>query len=58
MNIQSRVVQVIKTIYTKGDGTQENPVRSVTAYFDFDGHLICEKDDLLDFTKDDQISEN
>lgn len=57
MNIQSYVVQVIKTVYVKGNGTEEDPVRKVTAYFDLDGNLICERDDFLDSIKDNQISE-
>ncbi len=48
MNAHSRVIQVIQTTYSKGIGTQEDPARRVTAYFDFDGKLICERDEFLE----------
>ncbi len=51
MNAKSRIIQVIETSYIIGDGTSENPVRIVTAYFKFDGRLIYEHDEFLESLK-------
>lgn len=43
----AKVIQVIQTKSTRGKGTDADPVREVTQYWDFEGNLICEKDSLL-----------
>lgn len=40
----AKVVQVIKTKSTRGDGTSANPKREVIQYWDFDGNLIGSHD--------------
>lgn len=50
MNAHSEVIQVIKTVYTKGEGTKNDPIRQVIAYFNFDGTQICEKDEYMETT--------
>lgn len=40
----ARVIQVIQTVFEKGDGTEANPCREVTQYWDFEGNLIATKD--------------
>ena len=42
----AKVIQVIETKSTRGKGTDADPVREVTQYWDFEGNLICEKDIL------------
>ncbi|MBR3591624.1 MAG: carboxypeptidase [Clostridia bacterium] len=42
----AKVIQVIQTKSTRGKGTDADPVREVTQYWDFEGNLICEKDSL------------
>ncbi len=56
MRTHSRVIQVIETCYTKGDGTPDNPGRKVTAYFNFDGKLIYEHDEFLEDLKKSKIN--
>lgn len=44
-NVNSaKVIQVIETKSTRGKGTDADPVREITQYWDFEGNLICEKD--------------
>lgn len=43
----ARVIQVIETKSTRGKGTDADPVRHVTQYWDFEGNLICEKDSVI-----------
>ena len=40
----AQVIQVIKTEAMRGEGTQEDLCRTVTHYWDFDGHLLAEND--------------
>lgn len=40
----ARVIKVIATTALKGRGTDEDPARIVTQYWDFDGNLLGEKD--------------
>lgn len=40
----ARVIQVIETRSIRGAGTNEDPVRDLTQYWDFDGHLLAEFD--------------
>ena len=43
--IQSaEVIQVIQTRSKRGEGTKKDPVRIVTQYWDFEGHLLAEND--------------
>ena len=43
--IQSaEVIQVIQTRSKRGEGTEKDPVRIVTQYWDFEGHLLAEND--------------
>lgn len=35
---------VIKTIFRKGNGTENDPYREVVQYWTLDGELLCEKD--------------
>ena len=47
-NIKSAVVEqviVIKTV--RGSGIEKDPVRIVTQYWDFEGHLLAENDPLV-----------
>jgi hypothetical protein len=42
---QARVIQVIETKAIRGMGkSEEDPVRTVIQYWDFDGLLLAEKD--------------
>ena len=36
--------QMIKIVFTAGDGTPSDPVRLICQYWDMDGNLIKEKD--------------
>ena len=36
--------QVIKIVFTAGDGTPSDPVRLICQYWDMDGNLIKEND--------------
>ncbi len=40
----ARVIKVIETQSLKGEGTQQNPCRTVKQYWDFNGTLLAEKD--------------
>lgn len=39
------IVEVIHVEATRGNGTEENPVRIVHQYWSKDGQLLAEKDD-------------
>lgn len=41
----SEVIQVIKTTFLRGIGTEDDMYRQVTAYHDLDGNLLAERDD-------------
>jgi hypothetical protein len=43
---RARVIQVIETHSLKGLGASEDPVRVLTQYWDFDGNLLAESDDV------------
>ncbi len=47
----ARVIQIIETKSTRGKGTDADPVRVVTQYWDFDGNLICEKDAIRELER-------
>lgn len=40
----ARVVQVIETKAKRGLGTEKDPVREVTQYWDLDGNFLAEMD--------------
>lgn len=43
------IIKLIRTtIKRAGKGTDENPVRIITQYWDFDGNLLFEYDPYLD----------
>ena len=41
---RAKVVHVIETQGLKGVGTKEDPVRTITQYWDFEGNLLAESD--------------
>ena len=42
----AKIIPVIKTTNTRGDGTRVNPSRVVTQYWSVDGQLLFEKDPI------------
>lgn len=40
----AKVMKVIRTISSRGNGTKENPNRYVFKYWDFKGNLLAEND--------------
>ena len=40
----ARVIQVIETRSVRGLGTEKDPVREVTQYWDFEGNFLAEMD--------------
>lgn len=42
----AKVIQVIQTKSTRGKGTDTDPVREVTQYWDFEGNLIFEEREI------------
>src|SRR5690349_21700402 len=42
----SRVMQVIETVFNRGQGTSDDPVREVTVYRSLDGELLAERDPM------------
>lgn len=38
------IVEVIKTETVEGNGTKEDPVRTIVRYWDKNGKLLCEKE--------------
>ena len=40
----ARVISVIETTATRGLGTEKDPERVVTQYWDFDGNFLVESD--------------
>lgn len=40
----AKVVPLIRTTFVRGSGSEDDPVRQVFGYFDFDGHLLAEWD--------------
>lgn len=40
----ARVIQVIETTAKRGLGTEKDPVRVITQYWDFDGTFLAEMD--------------
>lgn len=44
----ARVIRVIETRALKGSGTNNDPVRVVKQFWNFDGSLIAESDPFID----------
>ena len=44
----AKVISVIETKSTRGDGTSASPVRTVYQYWSLDGVLLAEKDEIND----------
>lgn len=42
----AKVIQVIVTEESQGNGTRENPYRSITQYWDFEGKLLADTDNF------------
>lgn len=40
----AKVIQVIETQANRGSGTEDDPVRTVIQYWDFDGKHLAEND--------------
>lgn len=40
----AKVIEVIVTTAMRGSGTDEDPCRIITQYWDFDGKLLAEND--------------
>lgn len=40
----ARIIQVIETKAKRGMGTEKDPVRTVTQYWDFEGNFLAEMD--------------
>ncbi len=41
---EAKIIQAIETKATRGLGTEKDPARVVTQYWDFDGNLLAEND--------------
>lgn len=48
----ARIVKVIEVKAKKGIGTEYDPVREITQYWDQDGKLLAEKDPYLHMVND------
>jgi hypothetical protein len=44
MDITAKVIQVIETHFCRGKGDESDPMRTVTAYYSFDGDFLAEDD--------------
>lgn len=51
----ARVIQVIETQSLKGSGTENDPCRVVIQYWDFDGNLLAENDDVANIKANEAI---
>ena len=40
----AKVIQVIETVSKRGLGTEKDPVREITQYWDLDGNFLAESD--------------
>ncbi len=43
---EAKIIKVIKTVSLRGDGTDKDPVRPITQYWDFKGKLLAENDPI------------
>lgn len=43
---KAKVIQVIETVATVGEGTEKNPSRFMYQYWSLEGELLAEKDTL------------
>ena len=44
----AKVIRLIKTTSTRGEGTSADPVRIVTQYWNFNGDLLFENDPIIE----------
>lgn len=44
MDISAKIIQMIEANFFRGEGTEENSIRTVTAYYSLDGDFLAEKD--------------
>lgn len=51
----AKVIQVIVTTALKGEGTEKDPVRIVTQYWDFKGNLLAEADRTTSLQEERQL---
>lgn len=42
----AKLIEVIETVYLRGNGTKSEPIREVTQYWSKDGQLLAEKDTI------------
>jgi len=40
----AKVIQVIETVAIRGTGTEKDPVRCITQYWDLEGNFLAEND--------------
>ena len=52
-----RVMEVIEIVALKGDGTEKDPVRKITQYWDMQGNFLAEYDPHLKELRDKKIVE-
>lgn len=52
----ARVIQVIETRSIRGSGEENDPVRDLIQYWDFDGRLLAEFDPCADLSWENAIS--
>jgi hypothetical protein len=52
-----RVMEVIEIMALKGDGTEKDPVRKITQYWDMQGNFLAEYDPHLKELRDKKIVE-
>jgi len=45
------LVEVIRTVAARGEGTDKNPVRMVEQYWSKDGQLLAEHDSIKEVTE-------
>lgn len=48
----AKVIQVIETVSKRGLGTEKDPVRDVTQYWDLDGNFLAEADNEPQYLSD------
>ncbi len=48
----AKAIEVIETISLLGKGTQEDPVRYIYQYWDFQGNLLAQRDTLEDIVNE------
>lgn len=46
MSYEAKIVEVIRVVYQRGRGTDDDPIRNVIAHYTTEGGLIAEQDHL------------